>query len=94
MKLKPQLIIKVEGTHTGSFHHFVFVVQQSIASSLITYSKFDETGKLNFSFLLSLNVFLVKMWSQNSFSIFNETEYLDEEIFSQVMDDFAKTWVT
>jgi len=63
VKLKPQFISKAEDTHAGSFPPFVSVVQQRNAPSLITHSKFDETGKLNVSILLPFNVFLVKMWS-------------------------------
>lgn len=93
-KSKPQLSVNVKGTHCRSFLPFVSADGNLIASYLIIRSKFDDAGKSVVNIVLPAMFSRTRQGFPPPVLFFNDTGYLNGEIFSQVMEDFCKTWIT
>jgi hypothetical protein len=91
-KNKPQSILKVKGIHCGTYIPFVSANGELIASYVILSMKFDENGETNAPLLLPSTFSRTRNGPIPPVLFFNETGYLNTEIFHQILDHFIGVW--
>ena len=91
-KNKPQHVGRVKGTHCGTYLPFVAADGKLLASYFILSSKFHEGQFGNISISLPSSFSRTRCGSTSPILFFNDSGYLNSEIFSQIIDHFAVIW--
>jgi hypothetical protein len=91
-KKKPQHELKMKGTHCGTFIPFVSATGELILTYFILSVKLDENGEAD----VPIDIPSIFVCTQKGMAaphiFFNESGYLNGEIFPQIIDHFIRTW--
>jgi len=91
-KVKPQHVTKVKGTHCGTYLPFVGANGEVLASYFILSVKFDENGDSETTLTLPSVFSRTRNGMASPVIFYNETGYLNGEIFFQIIDHFITIW--
>jgi hypothetical protein len=91
-KSKPQHRAKVKGTHCGTFLPFVSASGELLVSYFILSTKFDEKNEISRPLILPSSFSKTRNGPAAPKIFFSDTGYLNGEIWSLIMEDFANVW--
>lgn len=92
-KKKPQSELKVKGKHCGTFLPFVAANGDHLASYFILPKKFENFDEAEMTLVLPSSFSRTRGGTASPVLFFNDTGYLNGEIFTEIMEDFCALWM-